>query len=126
MRPVLEEKKMNYHLWILYVIIFLICIIGIAVTVYLEFYQDENIGLIFGVTDEESEEIDQYNDLKAEITSLFTNKLEKYQDDDFKVEKISDKFDLIATPFTYEKTSENGRKIKCIYSMHKYKKRKTN
>ena len=106
MKPVLGEKKKNYYLRAFYVVIVAICIVGIAVAVYLEFFKDENMGAIVGISDEDSEKKDEYNDLKAEFTSIFTNKLEVSQNQDIVVEKISDKFDIIATAYTYEKTSE--------------------
>ena len=106
MRPILEKKKKNYYLMIFYIAIFVICIIGIAVAVYLDFYKDENMGVIMGIVDEDSEEKDKYNDLKAEFSSIFANKLEKLQNEEIVVNKISDKYDLIATAYTYEKANE--------------------
>ena len=107
MKPVLQENKINSKLWIVYIIIFIICTVGIGVSLYLQFYQDENLGAIVGITDDDSEEQDEYNELKSEFSSLFTNQLENLQDEEVYVEKIQDDFDIIITGYTSEKNENN-------------------
>ena len=107
MKPVLQENKISNKLWIMYIIIFIICTIGIGISLYLQFYQDENLGVIIGITDENSEEQDEYNELKSEFSSLFTNQLENLQGEDIDIEKIQDDYDIIVTAYTYEKNEDN-------------------
>ena len=107
MKPVLQENKISNKLWIMYIIIFIICTIGIGISLYLQFYQDENLGVIIGITDDDSEEQDEYNELKSEFSSLFTNQLENLQGEDVNIEKIQDDYDIIVTAYTYEKNEDN-------------------
>ena len=95
MRPVLPEKKINYKLLILYIAIFIICIIGIGVSMYMQYFQDDNIGVIFGVTD--SEEEDKYNDLKNNFNNIFTNDIDITQEGDIEVQKIQESYDIVTT-----------------------------
>jgi hypothetical protein len=107
MKPVLQESKIHHRLWILYIIIFIICTIGIGVALYLQYYQEQNIGIVFGITDSDSEEEDEYNDLKSEFSSLFTNQVEILQEETIDVEKIHDNYDIVVTAYSYEKNVEN-------------------
>ena len=104
MRPVLGDKK-SYKLWILYVIIFIICILGIGIAMYMQYFRDEKIGVIFGITD--SEEEDKYNELKNTFNSLFTNDIDNMQSEELEIKKIKDDFDYIATRHTYNEEQEN-------------------
>ena len=54
MRPVIEKKKLEPR-HIVYIIIIVICIIAIGVGVYMQFYQDEKLALIFGITKEKED-----------------------------------------------------------------------
>ncbi len=96
----------NKFLWIIYIIIFLICVFGIGVAVYLQFYKGANIKAVIGINDEDSEKEDEYNALKAEFPSLFNNKLEVLQDEKINIEKLSNDYDIIVTAYSYEKEDE--------------------
>lgn len=106
MRPVLQTNKINKKLWIVYAIIFIICIVGIGVALYFAGFKDEKIGSVIGITDKESEKEDEYNDLKSEFDSIFTNDIEILQEENINIKKINDQFDLVATPFKYEKNDD--------------------
>ena len=105
MRPVLPQKKINYKLLILYGLIFVICILGIGMSMYMQYFQDEKIGVIFGITDSEDEDL--YNELKNNFSSLFTNDLDNSQGKDLEVKKIKEDFDIVATRHTYKEEQEN-------------------
>lgn len=105
MRPVLQEKKKNYKLWILYGSIFIICVIGIGMSMYMQYFQDEKLGVIFGITDSEDEDL--YNDLKNNFNTLFTNNIDNLQDGEIQVSKINGDFDIVATRHTYNEEQEN-------------------
>ena len=94
MRPVLPEKKINYKLLIIYISIFIICIIGIGMSMYMQYFRDDHIGVIFGVTN--SEEEDKYNDLKNNFYNIFTNDIDIMQED-VDIKKIQEEYDIVAT-----------------------------
>lgn len=105
MRPVLQESKIK-KMWILYIAILIICIIGIGIALYLQFFQNEKIEIVFGITDTEEE--DTYNELKEEFkTTLFTNKFENIQQEELEIEKIKDEYDIVITAHTYTANEEN-------------------
>ena len=54
MRPVIEKKKFELR-HILYIIMISICIIAIGTGVYLQFFKDEKLGVIFGFTREKDD-----------------------------------------------------------------------
>ncbi len=107
MRPVLPNNKLRHRLWFLYVFIFIICTIGIGIVLYFQFYQDQNLELIFGITDEDSEEEDEYNELKSEFSSIFTNQVENLQNQEIDVDKINDEYDIVVTAYSYTKSDDN-------------------
>ena len=108
MRPVLPKKNLSYKLWIIYAIIFAICVGGIGLALYrTQYFQDENVGRALGIIDKESEKEDQYYDLKAEFNTIFTNQVENFQDGSVNVEKISDDYDIVVTAYNFKEEKEN-------------------
>lgn len=105
MRPILPQKKINYKLLILYGLIFVICILGIGMSMYMQYFQDEKIGVIFGITDSEDEDL--YNELKNNFNTLFTNNIDNIQGDEIQVKKIKENFDIVATRHSYSDEKEN-------------------
>lgn len=104
MRPVIPSKrKIKPALLIAYIAIFILCIVGIGMTLYLQFYQYEKIEIAFGITDSEE---DRYNELKNGFMDLFTNDITRVQNETVEVEKISDNFDLVVTAFQYNVNEE--------------------
>ena len=60
MRPVMEKRGFELR-HVVYIIILIVCLIAIGIAVYMQFFKDEKIGLILGITKEqEDEEIKQY------------------------------------------------------------------
>ena len=108
MSPIKEKHpKKSYRLWIIYLIIFIICIFGIASAVYFQFNQVEHIQTVSEEDEKKSEEEDRYNYLKAEFPALFTNNVERVKTTSTQVEKINNNFDIVATAYKYEKLEEN-------------------
>lgn len=107
MRPVLQNDKTNYKLWVLYGFIIVICIIGIGVALYCQIFKDENLGAAVGIPSDSSEEEDEYNDLKSEFDTLFTNQLNNLQEN-LNVQKIVDQYDIVFSPYNYQKENENS------------------
>ena len=96
MRPVLEKPK-NTKIKVIYSIIILICIIVISIAVYLQFFTEEKIGVIFGITDQNKD----YAELESNFNSLFTNDLEILDDTQISVTKIEQN-DIIYSKFNKE------------------------
>lgn len=105
MRPVLQKKKKNYKLFVIYILIAIICIVGIGMALYMQYFQDEKLGVIFGITD--SEEEDKYNDLKNNFNNIFTNDVENMQDGELNIQKINQNFDIVATRYKYGEQTED-------------------
>ena len=79
MRPVIEKQKFQIR-HVFYIIIIIVCIISIGIAVYMQFFKDEKLGVIFGITDEKEDE--EYKNLKENFLNIFTN-------DIFKKKKIN-------------------------------------
>lgn len=108
MRPVLPKKNLSYKLWIIYALIFIICIGGIALALYrTQYFQDENVGRALGIINKDSEKEDQYNDLKFEFNTIFTNQVENLQNESINVEKISNDYDIVVTAYNYKEDKDN-------------------
>lgn len=107
MRPVLQDNKISSKLWILYGLIFVICTIGIGIALYLQFFQDENLGAVVGITSKDSEEEDKYDKLKEEFNKIFTNQLQNFQSGTINVDKINNDYDIVVTAYRFEKNEEN-------------------
>ena len=105
MRPILPQKKINYKLLILYILIFIICVLGIGISMYMQYFQEEELGIAFGIT--ESDEDDVYNELKNNFNSLFTNNIDNLQNDTIQIQKIKEEFDVIATRHSFNEEKEN-------------------
>lgn len=108
MRPVLPKKHLSYKLWIIYALIILMCVFGIALALYrTQYFQEENVGRALGIIDKDSEKEDQYNDLKAEFNTIFTNQVENLQNTNVNVEKINNDYDIVVTAYNYKEDKEN-------------------
>ena len=104
MRPVLPQKEKNYNLLTIYIVIGLICIIGVGIATYNQFFKDEKIRVIFGITDSEKE--DKYNDLKNNFNNIFKNNIENNQEV-VNAKKIREDLDWVVTRDDYKEQKEN-------------------
>lgn len=104
MMPVVEKEGFRLrHAMIIVVVI--ICIVAIGMAVYKQFFKDEKIGVIFGITDEEQDE--EYDNLKSGFFNIFDNSLnvlEKYAGN---VNKIRAEEDLIVEAYKKQEQTEN-------------------
>ena len=104
MRPVVEKKKLEIR-HIIYIIIIIICIIAIGVAVYMQYFKDEKLGVIFGITsDEEDEEV---NKLKEDFLGIFTNELASNEKYEGNINKIKEDLDIVTTTYNIEKQEKN-------------------
>ena len=109
MRPVLENSKLSHRMWILYLVIFLVCTIGIGVAMYMQFFKDENLGAVVGITSQDSKDEEKYYMLQEEFNTIFTNDIENLQNEEINIQKLNNNFDLVVTAFHYEKNEENTK-----------------
>lgn len=90
MRPVIEKQKFEIR-HLIYILIIIICIIAIGIAVYMQFFKDAKLGVIFGITKEQEDE--EYKNLKENFLNIFDNSLnivENYTEDIEKIRKEED------------------------------------
>ena len=104
MRPVIEKRKIEVR-HIFYVIIILICIISVGIAVYMQFFRDEKMGVIFGITSEKEDE--EYKSLKENFLNIFTNDIETVEGYTGDVKKIRENEDIIFVANTIQEQQEN-------------------
>ncbi len=116
MNVVLPEKpKIINRRNVTYLTILIVCAVAVAIAVY-QFFSEEKLGVIIGITNENNEEI---NELKADFVNLFTCDLKKSQNDvkENVTKKEQDK-QLVYTDYELEEESVNNYelnvKIPCI------------
>lgn len=96
MKPILE-KKSNTKIRAVYIIVLIICVAVISMAVYLQFFTEEKIGIIFGITENDEE----FSELESNFNSLFTNDLEILDETKVNNSKIEQK-DIVYAKFRKE------------------------
>ena len=108
MRPVIKKNKFGYKLLIIYIVIFLICVSGIAFAISkIEYFEDENLERAFGFIDKEAQKEDEYNELKTGFDTIFTNQIENLQTGNIEVKKISNDYDIVVTAYNSKEEKDN-------------------
>lgn len=90
---------------VVYLLIFLICMVAIGIALYYQYYKDEKLGVIFGITDEQSEREEELSELKANFNSIFDNTLSEKQN--VKYSKIDEEKDVIYDQYTNTEQNDN-------------------
>ena len=114
MRPVMEKKKLEPR-HIVYIIIILICLCAIGVAIYMQFFKDEKLGVIFGITSEKEDA--EYKELKSNFLNIFDNSIKIVEKYSGTVEKIRDAEDIIIVAYDSQEQKENytiDMKIPCF------------
>ena len=101
MRPVLEKPK-NTKIKVIYLIVIIICITVIGTAVYIQFFSEEKLGIIFGIT----EKNEDFSELEGSFNNLFTNDLEILDNTQIDVSKFEQK-DIVYTKFKKNLQNEN-------------------
>ncbi len=108
MRPVLPKKKFSYKVLIVYIVIFIVCVVGIAIALAkTQYFKKENVGRALGIIDKDSKKEDEYNELKNDFDSIFTNQIENLEPSNTNIQKINNDYDLVVTAFNYKEDKEN-------------------
>lgn len=104
MRPVIEKNRFGVR-HVVYIIMITICVIAIGFGVYMQFFQDEKIGVILGITKEEEDT--ELNNLKDNFFNIFSNNIDVLEAYDGKITKIKENMDIIVTAYSKEEQGEN-------------------
>lgn len=94
MKPILEENK-NTKIKVFYFIVIIICVIIISIAVYFQFFSEEKMSVIFGISTKDDE---TSINLEENFNSLFSNNFEILDNTEVSSEKIEEK-DYIYTKF---------------------------
>ena len=92
MRPVIEKNRFGVR-HIIYIIMIVICVIAIGIGVYMQFFKDEKLGIIFGITKETEDQ--ELKTLQENFFNFFTNDIETVNDYSGNVQKIKEDGDLV-------------------------------
>lgn len=104
MRPTIEKKRVNItHL--IFIVIIIICILAIGIAVYTQFFKDEKLGLIFGITDEEEDE--EYKNLQENFLNIFDNSIKIIETYSGNVEKIKDEEEIVLLVENRQEQNDN-------------------
>lgn len=104
MRPEMERRGFELR-HIIYIIILIVCLIAIGIAVYMQFFKDEKIGVILGISKEKEDvEIKQ---LKENFLNIFDNKLDIISEYNGNVNKIKDDSDVIIMAYDTQEQEEN-------------------
>jgi hypothetical protein len=104
MRPVIEKKKLEVR-HLIYILIITICIIAIGIAVYMQFFKDEKLGVIFGITKEQDDE--EYKKMKENFLNIFDNGLNIVESYQGNIEKIRKDDDVIILGDNIQEQKEN-------------------
>ena len=92
MRPVIEKNRFGVR-HIIYIIMIIICVVAIGIGVYMQFFKDEKLGIIFGITKETEDQ--ELKTLQENFFNIFTNDIEIVNDYSGNVQKIKEDGDLV-------------------------------
>ncbi len=103
MRPVIEKQGFK-AIYIVYIALAILCIIAIGIAVYMQFFKDEKIGVVLGITKKEEKE---YNELKENFTNIFTNNLTKENMYTGEIKKIRENEDIVFSAYNVQEQKDN-------------------
>ena len=104
MRPVIEKNRFGVR-HVVYIIMITICVIAIGFGVYMQFFQDEKLGVILGITKEEEDA--EIKNLKENFFNIFSNNIDVLEAYDGKITKIKEDMEVVVTAYTKEEQGEN-------------------
>ena len=90
---------------LIYIIIIIICLIAIGIAFYMQFFKDEKIGLILGITKEEEDK--EIQKLQENFLSIFDNSIDIVSNYDGNIQKIKDDEDIILVANNIQEQTEN-------------------
>lgn len=104
MRPEMEKRGFELR-HVIYIIILIGCLVSIGTALYIQFYQNEKIGVIIGISNEKEDE--EYKKLKENFLNIFDNTVERQEIYNGEIEKIRSEEDVILIAFNTQEQTEN-------------------
>ena len=101
-----EKPKGSNRRIAIYMLIFILCVIAVGIAIY-QFFADEKLGVIVGITSAKSEYIEE---LKLDFNNLFENKLVGNTDEQ-NIKKIVEDKNLVYTNYEKQENSLNNYDI---------------
>ena len=98
------DKKANFYRKIIYIIAITVCVISIPLAIYFQYYKEKNVAK--PNNEIQQNEIDTAQITKDEFNNIFTNELKT--DNEYKIEKDFDQYDLVFPRFKGDKI-ESGK-----------------
>ena len=95
---------------IFFIIVFLICVVSICLGIYSQYFYKYSATdpLMLGIHIGSKKTAQEYAELKAKFSDLFTNQLHSYEDsDEINVDKIENGKSLVYTTYNIENEDEN-------------------
>ena len=113
MRPIIEKRKFEIR-YIVYTIIAVICIISVGIAVYMQFFRNENLSVIFGLKKNTTDE--EYEALKDNFFNIFSNDVQVLENYTGKLNKIMENEDVVLLAYNVdEQTDRYSLNIKIPY-----------
>lgn len=104
MRPVIEKRGFEMR-HIIYIVILVVCLIAIGIAVYMQFFKEEKIGVIFGITQQkEDEEVKQ---LEENFINIFDNNINVINQYNGNIEKIKNEEDVVLVMYNVQEQQES-------------------
>jgi len=105
MRPVVEKKGFELR-HAIYILIILICIIAIVIAVYnIQYFKDEKIGVILGISKEENDE--EIKALQRDFLNIFTNDINIIEQYNERINKIKDNQEVVVIASDIQEQTKN-------------------
>ena len=113
MNLILQTKpKMSITRKIIYIVLVSLCVIAIAIGVYMQFFTEAKLDVILGINKFYGKSDEEYENLKADFDNIFTNTLNNIVNEKYNIQKIDENVDLIFTEY------ENTKNIDGKYNLN--------
>ena len=102
MKPTNKKKRLEIR-HMIYILILIVCVIAIGTAIYMQFFKDEKIGLIFGVNKEEDTDIKQQNE---NFLNIFDNSINIVSNYNGNINKIRKEDDVILVAYNVQEQND--------------------
>lgn len=104
MRPVIEKRGFEMR-HIIYIVILVVCLIAIGIAVYMQFFKEEKIGVIFGITQQKEDE--ELKQLEENFINIFDNNINVINQYNGNIEKIKNEKDVVLVMYNVQEQQES-------------------
>lgn len=104
MRPVIEKRGFEMR-HIIYIVILVVCLIAIGIAVYMQFFKEEKIGVIFGITQQKEDE--ELKQLEENFINIFDNNINVINQYNGNIEKIKNEEDVVLVMYNVQEQQES-------------------